>query len=230
MRTFGVLLLLTVLAWWLGSVSLVGSRVDLSFTGIIILAAMALVGPAGAGIVGMVMGPFQAVTVRLRTRVFNSAMFAILGVAGGAAYRGRRWRSRRDDAHGFVEDPPPHRLPAPDGGPRAVRREPGARRHRGPPRLGTARCASRCGGSSPQRGRRTSATGSSPSSWSCCGGRAGCARPASSSSFPRSSWRSGPTGSTPKSSRATSGPSTCWSRPSRPRLPTSSGTAPGWPS
>ena len=85
--TLGVLLLLTVLAWWLGSVSLVGSRVALSFTGIIILAAMALVGPAGAGIVGMVMGPFQAVTVRLRTRVFNSAMFAILGVAGGAAYR-----------------------------------------------------------------------------------------------------------------------------------------------
>jgi hypothetical protein len=86
--TFGVLLLLTVLAWWLGSVSLVGSRVALSFTGIVILAAMALVGPAGAGIVGMVMGPFQAVGVRMRTRVFNSAMFAIMGVAGGAAYRG----------------------------------------------------------------------------------------------------------------------------------------------
>ena len=86
--TFGVLLLLTVLAWWLGSVSLVGSRVTLSFTGIVILAAVALVGPAGAGIIGMVSGPFQAVGVRLRTRVFNSAMFAIMGVAGGAAYRG----------------------------------------------------------------------------------------------------------------------------------------------
>ena len=84
--TFGVLLLLMVLAWWLGSVVLVGSGINLSFTGIIILAAMALVGPAGAGIVGMVMGPFQSVGVRLRTRVFNSGMFAILGVAGGSAY------------------------------------------------------------------------------------------------------------------------------------------------
>jgi hypothetical protein len=86
--TFGVLLLLTVLVWWLGSVSLVGSRVNLSFTGIVILAAISLVGPAGAGIVGMVMGPFQSVGVRLRTRVFNSAMLAIMGVAGGAAYLG----------------------------------------------------------------------------------------------------------------------------------------------
>ena len=77
-----------MLVWWLGSVSLVGSRVNLSFTGIVILAAISLVGPAGAGIVGMVMGPFQAVGVRLRTRVFNSAMFAIMGVAGGAAYLG----------------------------------------------------------------------------------------------------------------------------------------------
>src|SRR4051794_29636118 len=80
--TFGVLLLLTVLAWWVGSVPLVGSKVNLSFTGIVILAAISLVGPAGAGIVGMVMGPFQGVGVRLRTRVFNSGMFAIMGVAG----------------------------------------------------------------------------------------------------------------------------------------------------
>ncbi len=86
--TFGVLLLLTVLSWWLGSVTLVGSRVNLSFAGIVILAAMALVGPAGAGVIGMVMGPFQGVGVRLRTRVFNSAMFASMGVAGGAAYLG----------------------------------------------------------------------------------------------------------------------------------------------
>ncbi|MFL6080987.1 MAG: HD-GYP domain-containing protein [Ornithinibacter sp.] len=84
--TFGVLLLLTVLAWWVGSVPLVGSKVNLSFTGIVILAAISLVGPAGAGIVGMVMGPFQGVGVRLRTRVFNSGMFAIMGVAGGTAY------------------------------------------------------------------------------------------------------------------------------------------------
>jgi hypothetical protein len=85
--TFGLLLLLMVLAWWLGSVVLVGSGINLSFTGIFVLATMALVGPAGAGIVGMVMGAFQSVGVRLRTRVFNSGMFAIMGVAGGVAYR-----------------------------------------------------------------------------------------------------------------------------------------------
>src|SRR6476620_2367169 len=49
--TFWVVLLLAVLAWWFGSVEVDSGRVTLSFTSIVLLAAMALVGPAAAGIV-----------------------------------------------------------------------------------------------------------------------------------------------------------------------------------
>ncbi|HYN66829.1 MAG TPA: HD domain-containing phosphohydrolase [Ornithinibacter sp.] len=84
--TFWVLLLLAMLAWWFGSVDIAAGRVRLSFTSIVMLAAMALVGPAGAGIVGMVMGPFETGRAPLRARVFNAGMFATMGVVGGAAY------------------------------------------------------------------------------------------------------------------------------------------------
>ena len=83
---FWVFMLLAVLAWWFGSVEVDAGRVTLSFTGIVMLAAMSLIGPAGAGIVGMTMGPFHDGVAPLRARVFNSGMFATLGVAGGAAY------------------------------------------------------------------------------------------------------------------------------------------------
>ncbi len=83
--TFWVVLLLAMLAWWFGSVDL-GGRLSLSFTGIVMLAAMALVGPAGAGIVGMIMGPFDTRHAPLRARVFNAGVFATMGVVGGAAY------------------------------------------------------------------------------------------------------------------------------------------------
>jgi HD domain len=84
--TFWVLLLLSVLAWWFGSVDLVAGRLRLSFTGIVLLASMALLGPAGAGIVGMVMGPFDSGSAPLRARIFNTGMFATMGVVGGATY------------------------------------------------------------------------------------------------------------------------------------------------
>jgi len=84
--TFWVVMLLAVVAWYFGSVDLDAGRVSLSFTGIVLLAAMPLVGPAGAGIVGMVLGPFHAGGVPLRARVFNAGMLATMGVVGGAAY------------------------------------------------------------------------------------------------------------------------------------------------
>lgn len=83
--TFWVMLLLAMLAWWFGSVTVDGGRVSLSFTSIVLLATMALVGPAAAGIVGTTMGPFHSGP--LRARIFNSGMFATMGVVGGAAYR-----------------------------------------------------------------------------------------------------------------------------------------------
>lgn len=84
--TFWVMMLLAVLAWWFGSVQVDAGRVSLSFTSIVLLAALALVGPAAAGIVGTIMGPFHSGGVPLRARIFNSGMFATMGVVGGAAY------------------------------------------------------------------------------------------------------------------------------------------------
>ena len=85
--TFWVMMLLGGLAWWFGSVKVDGGRVSLSFTSIVLLATMALVGPAAAGIVGTTMAPFSSGPgAPLRARIFNSGMFATMGVVGGAAY------------------------------------------------------------------------------------------------------------------------------------------------
>ncbi len=85
--TFWVMMLLAVLAWWFGSVKVDGGRVSLSFTSIVLLATMALVGPAAAGIVGTTMAPFNSGPgAPLRARIFNSGMFATMGVVGGFAY------------------------------------------------------------------------------------------------------------------------------------------------
>src|SRR6476469_8640617 len=84
--TFWVVLLLAVLAWWFGSVEVDSGRVTLSFTSIVLLAAMALVGPAAAGIVGMLIGPMHEARNPLTVRIFNSGMFATMGVVGGFAY------------------------------------------------------------------------------------------------------------------------------------------------
>ena len=84
--TLLVLLLLVVLSWLFGSVDVDGGRVTLSFNGIVLLAAMALVGPGGAGILGTVMGPLQEAGAPLRARIFNTGMLATMGVVGGYAY------------------------------------------------------------------------------------------------------------------------------------------------
>ncbi len=84
--TFGVLLLLALLSWLLGSVQSDGGRTQVSLSGIVMLAAMALVGPAGAGIVGTLVGPFEIGRAPMRARIFNSGMLATIGVVGGGAY------------------------------------------------------------------------------------------------------------------------------------------------
>jgi HD domain len=80
-----VLGFLAVLTWWSGRI-VVASNVSLTFSSIVLLAAMALLGPAGAGIVGILLGPLQRGKVPLRGRVFNTGMSATLGVLGGWAY------------------------------------------------------------------------------------------------------------------------------------------------
>ena len=80
-----VLGLLAVLTWWSGRI-VVAKNVTLTFSSIVLLAAMAMLGPAGAGIIGIIVGPLQRGKVPLRARVFNTGMSATLGVLGGAAY------------------------------------------------------------------------------------------------------------------------------------------------
>ena len=83
--TLAVLCLLAVLTWWSGP-TVVDGRVLLSFSSIVMLAAIALLGPAGAGVVGLVMGPLQRGSLPLRARLFNTGMSATLGVLGSVAY------------------------------------------------------------------------------------------------------------------------------------------------
>ena len=58
----------------------------LDFGAIILLAAVALVGPAGAVVIGAVTGLFELGRRPLYVRVFNSAMTAIVGGVSGLAY------------------------------------------------------------------------------------------------------------------------------------------------
>ena len=82
-----VLLVLAVLTWWQGSIGLTTNSVSLSFSSIVLVASMALVGPAGAGIVGILVGPLQRGKQPWRARLFNTGMFSLLGVFGGVVYR-----------------------------------------------------------------------------------------------------------------------------------------------
>ncbi|MEO7421272.1 MAG: HD domain-containing phosphohydrolase [Ornithinibacter sp.] len=84
-ETFVVLGLLAGLTWWSGAV-VVDGTVRLTFSSVVLLAAMALLGPGGAGLIGILLGPIQRGTVPLRARVFNTGMSATLGVLGGTAY------------------------------------------------------------------------------------------------------------------------------------------------
>lgn len=87
--TFAMVCLLAILTWWSGATTVetaVDGRVLLSFSNIVMLAAIALVGPAGAGIVGLLMGPLQRGEVPMRARVFNTGMSGTLGVLGSVAF------------------------------------------------------------------------------------------------------------------------------------------------
>lgn len=83
--TFWVVVLLSVLAWWFGSVEVAGG-VHLSFASIVLLAAVALVGPAGAGIIGIILGSTEQGRIPPQVRVFNAGVTASVGVVSGAAY------------------------------------------------------------------------------------------------------------------------------------------------
>lgn len=64
----------------------VGDRVQLAISSIVMLAAQAVVGPAAVALVGALVGPFQGST--WQGRVFNSAQFSVFGCLGGLAFLG----------------------------------------------------------------------------------------------------------------------------------------------
>jgi HD domain len=83
-QTLVVLGILAALTWWSGPP--VDAQFSIAFHSIISLAAIALVGPAGAGIVGIISGPLERGPLSMRARVFNLGMTATYAVLGGYAY------------------------------------------------------------------------------------------------------------------------------------------------
>jgi HD domain len=91
--TLVVLAFVAVLTWWSGPP--VDSQFSITFDSIISLAAMALVGPAGAGVVGIISGPLERGPLSMRARVFNLGMTSTYSVLGGYAYI---WAGGRTDS------------------------------------------------------------------------------------------------------------------------------------
>lgn len=76
---------LAVLVWRL-SRNEVEDRVDFAASNIVILAAVALVEPLGAGVVGCTMAALQRGPLSVRGRLFNMAMSATVAMCGGLSY------------------------------------------------------------------------------------------------------------------------------------------------
>ena len=64
----------------------VGGRIGFSFTSVIMLAAVAILGPFGAAVVGGVALLLEINTIRAQARFFNSGMTAAYGAVGGFVY------------------------------------------------------------------------------------------------------------------------------------------------
>ena len=64
----------------------VGGSIGFSFTSIILLAAVAILGPFGAAVVGAVTQLLVVNRYRIQVRVFNSGMTAAIGATGGFVY------------------------------------------------------------------------------------------------------------------------------------------------
>ena len=64
----------------------VGGSIGFSFTSIILLAAVAILGPFGAAVVGTVTQLLVVNRYRFQVRVFNAGMTSAIGAAGGFVY------------------------------------------------------------------------------------------------------------------------------------------------
>src|SRR6478672_2387873 len=81
----GVLCLMGIVSSWRRA-GHIKSQVTFTFTSIILLTSVAIVGPAGAAIVGMVTPALELRRQRLDARLFNTGMVSIIGSVGGLAY------------------------------------------------------------------------------------------------------------------------------------------------
>ena len=231
--TFGVLLLLALLSWWFG----LGrgrrrARLRLSLTGIVMLAAMALVGPAGAGIVGTLLGPLRqraspAAGAHLQQRDVRDD-----GRRRRSRLRRRGWPPRRAAGRpGTWEIVLQHRDPGARRRHRAVRRQHGA----ASPSSSGSRRASRCARRS-ARSLRSSGSGTDRlRRHRVHHGRAlGAGGPGLGERVPHPPPAARRPVGLPAVRRGGQGrttvPCTCWWPRSRPRLRTWSATAPEWPS
>lgn len=82
---FSVLLVMGIVAWWLPTPSIDGKS-RFAVGNIVLLAAIAIVTPFGAGLIAAVMGALERGRVELRRRIFNTAMSSSAALAGGLMY------------------------------------------------------------------------------------------------------------------------------------------------
>lgn len=71
--------------WWVGDAQL-SDNVTLSLVSVVLLAAAVILGPLGAGVLGVLLVGLTRERMPLWARVFNMATTGLLGVAGGYAY------------------------------------------------------------------------------------------------------------------------------------------------
>jgi hypothetical protein len=82
---FIALAVLSAIIWSVGE-NLVESQVGITLLGILLLAAAVVVGPLGAGLVGVLVAGVSRVRTPWSARVFNMAVSGLLGVVAGVVY------------------------------------------------------------------------------------------------------------------------------------------------
>ncbi|WP_404381359.1 HD domain-containing protein [Knoellia locipacati] len=81
----GLLAFIGALTWWLPSTSSDGLS-HFTADNVVVLAAIPIVGPVGAGVVGLVMAALTRRRIALHRRVFNMAMASASAMVGGIFY------------------------------------------------------------------------------------------------------------------------------------------------
>lgn len=97
----GLLAFIGALTWWLPSTSSDG-LIHFTADNVVVLAAIPIVGPVGAGVVGLVMAALARRRIALRRRVFNMAMASSSAMVGGIAYDLAGGSLAIGDTHGVM--------------------------------------------------------------------------------------------------------------------------------